>query len=103
MNAEDARIIRCYDFSSVLNILCAIKHYQVNQSMCWILLFENFNYHVCKISGIFLPAICQVLRSVNDVQDDRAIVRIVTNHCGKRQSVNGRTVGLNRNTKSFWI
>ena len=84
MYAQDARIIRGDYLSAVLNILCAIKHYQVNQSMCWILLFENFNYHLCKILGIFLSSICQVLCSVNDVQNDRSIVHIVTDHCGKR-------------------
>ena len=66
-------------------------------------LFENFNYHVCKISGIFLPAICQVLCSINDVQNNRSIVHIMADHSRKRHSVNGCTVGLNRNTKSFRI
>ena len=101
VDAQDSRIIRGDDLSTVLNILCAIKHDQVNQSIFWILLFENFDYHFGKTSDVLLSSICQVLCSVNDVQNDRSIVHTVADHSGKRRSVNGCTVGLNRNAKSF--
>ena len=77
VNAKDARVIRHDDLPSILNIPCAIKHDQVDKYGFWINLFEQFNYHPCNISGIFLSSFSQVFGSVNNVQNNRSVIHVL--------------------------